>query len=557
MEHLDHNTIRYFYQAAAKHPNRPAIIEKDRRITFDELADEVRDAAERLQSAGIRPGDRVLVFVPISIDLYTTVLALFHCGAVAVFAEEWADRKKLAEYLQIAKCKAIISTKKILFLASLLSKSIRKIPLKINIPSFTVLRLPFTVKIVSPDKSKPHDREVTVNGERQTLSEEEALVTFTTGSTGTPKAANRTHGFLRQQLDALLPVIYGEQAALETLAVADDDVDMTLLPIVLLINLAIGRTSVLADFNPRKPQTFEPAVVWQQIEQQRVTSFTAAPYYVEKFANFCLKRTATTSIRKIFCGGSSIFPASAQTISRAFPKAEIHFIYGSTEAEPIAHLTATDLIRQHPDLRLHKGLCVGKPAESLAVSIVSLQSKLTANCNETEFENARCAVGEIGEICVHGPHVLQRYLNHEQVMRDNKYRLNDEVIWHRTGDAGYLDENGLLYLTGRCREIIRWEGSDYYPLVFENNVQQWLPGVEATLLSVDNQPYVVVAPDENRKAVLGIFREKSPEMATWPVVFSGECHLKNSTPVPSPAERGVSCDELSSLSQTCLYERRF
>ncbi len=472
---------------------------KDRTITFAQLAREVADFAAILHAKGIRPDDRVLVFVPISIDLYRTVLAIFHCGAVAVFAEEWANRQKLNEYLTVAACKAIVAPRKLLILGALLSGAIRRIPLKVNSMAKKTGLPPISVC------SRGHD--------------DEALITFTTGITGLPKAANRTHRFLTHQLNALLPYIYDGSATLETVKPADDERDMTLLPIVLLINLAIGRTSVLANFNPRKPQTFQPADVIRQLTEHQVTSITASPYYVQQIAGqLSTQRLLPVSIRKIFCGGSSIFPAAARGIQQAFPNTEVHFIYGSTEAEPIAHITAQQLIQQHPDDLLENGLCVGTPDAAIEIAIVSLDKPLAPQLTTAEFVQQQCVVGAVGEICVKGPHVLQHYLNHAQVMKTNRYTLDTGESWHRTGDAGYL-LNGQLFLAGRCKEIIHWKGNRYFPIVFENNLMQWLPHTRGTIVWVDNEPHIAIASQLPHEKVEAVLQEKFPPAASWPLVF--------------------------------------
>ncbi|MGL5891956.1 MAG: AMP-binding protein, partial [Bacteroidia bacterium] len=83
------NITRHFFEAAEKHPENPAIIDRDGTVlSFGELAGEVKKAAAYYRSKGIGRGDRVLVFVPMSIPLYRCVLALFHIGAVAVFLDE-------------------------------------------------------------------------------------------------------------------------------------------------------------------------------------------------------------------------------------------------------------------------------------------------------------------------------------------------------------------------------------------------------------------------------------------------------------------------------------
>lgn len=468
-----------------------------------------------LQTQGIRPGDRVLVFIPTGIDLYQTLLAIFHCGAVAVFVEQWAHRRQLSQCLAIANCRAVVSTRKLLLLGSLLSKPIRAIPLKINIRS---VASGWPAVKNQPGFGFPKDTVLPASEMVcQRHSDDGAMVTFTSGSTGTPKAANRTHGFLQAQLNALIPCIYEKEISLENLQTTEQERDMTLLPIVLLINLAIGRTSVLADFNPRKPQTFRASSVIGQIKKQQVSSLTASPYYIEQIAKHA-DESLTKQVKRIFCGGAAIVPIAAARMRKALPETEFHFIYGSTEAEPIAHITACELLYAHPDLLLEKGLCVGLPDDNIEVAIVSLTGNLPNEPSPADFDKAKCLAGGVGEICVRGRHVLQQYLNHAQVARENKYQTGNGMVWHRTGDAGYLDGNGFLYLAGRCKEIVRWQENDYFPVTFENNLQHWLPGAQGTLLSVDSQPVIVIATAEPENA--DALKDRLP--AAWKITFIKE-----------------------------------
>lgn len=75
------NIVQLFLTAAAKYPNRMAIIEDKDKITYAGLAKEVRQTAAYFKEKGIKKGDRVLVFVPMSTDLYRVVLSLYYIGA--------------------------------------------------------------------------------------------------------------------------------------------------------------------------------------------------------------------------------------------------------------------------------------------------------------------------------------------------------------------------------------------------------------------------------------------------------------------------------------------
>src|SRR6266571_3983769 len=121
-------------ERAALHPDRLAIVEYRRqraeRVTFGELAERTAALAAGLRERGVAPGDRVLLFVPMSIDLYTALLACFHLGAAAVFVDAWADRQRLDAAVALVRPKAFIGTPKA-HLLRLLSRAVRRIPIQI------------------------------------------------------------------------------------------------------------------------------------------------------------------------------------------------------------------------------------------------------------------------------------------------------------------------------------------------------------------------------------------------------------------------------------------
>ncbi len=87
------NITSLFLKAANQHPDAVAIIEGVNNITYGQLEMQVKNYAAYLLKKGIKPGDRILVFVPMGINLYKTVLAVCHIGAVAVFLDEWVSLK--------------------------------------------------------------------------------------------------------------------------------------------------------------------------------------------------------------------------------------------------------------------------------------------------------------------------------------------------------------------------------------------------------------------------------------------------------------------------------
>ena len=461
------NITDLFFEKAALHPTKIAIIDRNQPITFGDFAEEIEDTIAYFKSKGIRKGDRVMLFVPMSIDLYRIVLALFKMGATAVFLDEWVSMKRLELCCKIAECKAFIGIFKARVLA-LFSKELRKVPIKLGkkYKKITLLKSLVT----------------------QTTASDTALITFTTGSTGTPKAAKRTHGFLNEQFKALI----------EKIDPQPDDIDMPVLPIVLLLNLGAGSTSVITDFKASKPNKMKPAAIAKQINRHQVNRMVASPFFLKRLSEYLIQeKQSIKSIKKVFTGGAPVFPKEAELYDRAFPDSQIEVVYGSTEAEPISSIRVKRLIDNKANL-LSKGLNVGMPYRKTKVKIIGITDEVIVCNNEEELNSLKVQAGQIGEIIVSGSHVLREYFNNKKALKRNKIFFENDC-WHRTGDSGYLDKNGELYLTGRCNTLLTQDGKIVAPFIYESYLQA-IKGVEiGTIVAHRNGILAVVELNDNQQ----------------------------------------------------------
>ncbi|MEW6468326.1 MAG: AMP-binding protein [Bacteroidota bacterium] len=474
------NIVDLFYESARKRPGKTALICKDRKTTFAELEAQVSGTAAYFLKRGIAKGDRVLIFVPMSPDLYRIVLALFRIGATAVFLDEWVGKKRMEECCKVAQCKAFIGIFKARLL-SWFSSELRKIPLKLS-TAYTPL----------PFGRFP-----------ETSADDTALITFTTGSTGTPKAAKRTHGFLHAQFRALIRKTGADQ----------QEIDMPVLPIVLLLNLGSGITSVIADFKASRPESLRPERIIGQIEQYGVSRIIASPYFVRELSRTMIRNgKKLPGVAKIFTGGAPVFPAEAELYVRAFPSAHVEVVYGSTEAEPISSISAQELILERT-AALKRGLKAGKPDPSARVRIIGISGLDISVASAGELERLSLAPGHIGEIIVSGDHVLREYFNNEEALKRNKIFIGDSC-WHRTGDSGYLDQDGTLFLTGRCSMLINKNGTLISPFVYENYFQT-IEGVElGTLLDCRGKLCAIVQIGKafSRKQIGKAIKAQAPDI---------------------------------------------
>lgn len=454
---MNPNIAARLAEGAARHPDRAAIIEGAgagaRRLSFGGLDRRVRALAAGLAARGIGPGDAVLLFVPMSADLYVALLACLHRGATAVFVDAWADRRRLDAAVRIAAPRAFIGTPKA-HLLRLLSPAVRAIPVHLA-AGRRVLRL------------SRHERPDGAADPVAVDASAPALVTFTTGSTGAPKAAARSHAFLWAQHEALAG----------HLRPREDDVDMPSLPVFVLNNLASGIPSVLPDFDPRRPADIDPARIHRQMREEGVTTSSGSPAFYERLGRWCEETGRRIPLRALFTGGAPVLPPLARVLD-AVVEGEAHVVYGSSEAEPIAGIGTGDMLAamdaargdaDHPG-----GICVGSPVPEIGLKLVRPHDG-PIPLEPGGWGEWEVGPGEVGEVVVAGAHVLPGYLNDPGAERQSKIR-DGARVWHRTGDAAWMDADGRLWLMGRVKERVRRDGRVWWGGAAEARALE-VPGV--------------------------------------------------------------------------------
>lgn len=451
-------------QTAAEKPALVSGIGRARRVvSFAGLAAQVDELVRKFRDRGLQPGDRVLLAVPLSIETYAAMIAILKSGCVVMFIDTAHGATEVARCLGAFPPAAIVANRAMLLLRFLLPE-IRRIPVRlladpgISGPS----QAPEPVALRSPEDS--------------------ALLTFTSGSTGEPKAVVRKHGFLRAQLDVLNRVACPEAT----------DIDLAAMPMFALFNLANGITTVIPACEMKRPGKADPRALLAQLGQENVTTMVASPALLERLAAHCLRTHQTLpAMRCISTGGGPVSPALLQQLPAIAVHASTRCVYGSTEAEPIASVRSEEItVADKRRMREGSGLLVGRPVQGCDVRIIPNCSELPLGpYSATRFAALSLPAGEIGEIVVSGRHVLTGYAD---PFRNRETKIDvGRKRWHRTGDAGYFDGFGRLWLVGRCDAVIRDSRGTVYPFQVEYVVNA-VKGIRRAALIADRGQRVLV-----------------------------------------------------------------
>lgn len=469
MTELKHNVLHLLEEAANRHPKRTALIFSDGEISFESLLSRVKKFASMMKANGLKPGDRAIIMIPMSPDLYVSMLGVIYCGGVAVFVDPWIPMRQIAAFSAFAAPSALIGVPK----SHLLRLMNRKLAaLKISVSTGPVMfGFPARLSLSAAESHAEMQAPEAVNNDSS------ALITFTSGSSGIPKGANRTHGFLRAQYEALC----------STLDYRSDDVDMPMFPVFALRNLAAGITSVIPQIDFRDVGNIDTAVVVRQIHEAGVSLLTASPPFIDQLAAV----SPLPGLRCIFTGGAPVRDEQLQCWQQAFPNVAIEIIYGSTEAEPVAHLSCAERLA----ISGHEGFCCGRPTELLRTRIIKIRK---GRVDAGELEALTLPQGDTGELLVAGKHVCRDYFHNSDAVKDNKITEPDGTCWHRMGDTGYFDKEGRFFLTGRVHSTIIRNGEMLHAQMVEQRVLEQVPSaVRVAALEMDGKLLVVIEGHKN------------------------------------------------------------
>ncbi|HEX9745766.1 MAG TPA: AMP-binding protein [bacterium] len=479
------NILELLEKQAKTLPENVAIIETngnvDKEITYSQLNEAVKRASTILLDSEIKAGDTVLFFSTMTIDLYVALLAVLRVGAICMFLDPSAGKKHIEQCCEIRPPKALIAIPKA-HLLTIFNSGLRRIPVKLSLGGY----FPFRVNLSKWESADVH------KNSHDSPPDYPALITFTSGSTGRPKAALRTHKFLVSQHKVLE----------RTLGLNIELTDLTTLPVFLLANLGSGVTSIIPDCDLRRPGFIDAGPVLDQIDRLKPHTSVASPAFFERLCSESVKENRPMeSFRRIYTGGAPVFMSLMDLMKKSAPNAEIVAVYGSTEAEPISEIELGEISEtDRTKMMSGSGLLAGVPVEEIDVRILKDRwGKKAGPFTETEFASECQGIGNYGEIVVHGEHVLKGYLDGVGD-EETKFDVGNER-WHRTGDSGYFDESGRLWLLGRSSAKIGERENEIYPFAVEvaainvENVRR------TALIEHNTNRILVVEPEEKGKSL--------------------------------------------------------
>jgi long-chain acyl-CoA synthetase len=400
-----------------------ALISRNRPVTYGALRDQVAAMRGGLAGLGVGKGDRVALLCANGRFFVDTYLATVGLGAVAVPLNPTSPAPELERELATVKAKVVAVHPSAV-------AGWKKVD-RAKVPSVEHVicaegKIPDAHEFHTLLESAPVD---VVEVEPDTL----AVLMFTSGTAGSPRAAMLSHENLRSNID---------QSRSASGQIREGDVVYGVLPmfhifglnVVLGISLARGATVVLV-------QRFDPSTALETIRERKVTVVPGAPPLWLAFSHFDDAPADTFASVRLALTGAAKMPEEAMRRLRDKFGLELAEGYGLTEASPVVTSSAGIDIRPGS---------VGKALDGVHVRLV-------------DESGGDALVGDPGEIWVKGPNVFQGYLDDPVQTK----RVLSSDGWLRTGDIAIADEDGYLYLVDRAKDLIIVSGFNVYPAEVE------------------------------------------------------------------------------------------
>ncbi|WP_167857691.1 long-chain-fatty-acid--CoA ligase FadD2 [Mycobacterium sp. DL99] len=430
---------------ARRHPNRVAVIDDEGEFTFGELDSAAHAVAHELLTMGVRGGDGVGILARNHRWFLVALYGAARVGARIILLNSEFSGPQIKEVSEREGAKVIIYDDE--YTAAVAHAE----------PELGRLR----ALGVNPDSDKPSGStdetlaDVIARGNGRPApkaSKHPAIIILTSGTTGTPKGANRAAPPSLAPIGGVLshvPFRGGEVTALPA------PMFHALGFLHATLAMMLGTTLVLR-------RRFKPATVFEDVEKHQVTAMVVVPVMLSRMLDYLEQVTPKpnlSSLRIVFVSGSQL---GAELASRALKELGpvIYNLYGSTEI-------AFASIARPKDLSINPAT-VGPVVKGITVKIID------DNGNELP-------PGQVGRIFVRNTFPFKGYTG------GGGKEIIDGML--SSGDVGYFDEHGLLYVSGRDDEMIVSGGENVFPAEVEDLISGHPDVIEATALGVEDKEW--------------------------------------------------------------------
>ncbi len=433
--------------------NSPATIMQERVRSWKELVAEVALLAGGLQKLGVEPGDRVAILSQNSDLYYLSLFGISWAGGVIVPINTRLAPAELVYWLSDSGSTVVLVDEAMAAMLPAALEELSEQPTVIYLGGDEAAAGELSLQ------SLLEDAEAVAASAR--AGDDLAALFYTGGTTGVSKGVMLSH---RNLLLNVLQTLLGVQARM-------GDVILQAAP---LFHVAGGfmciSTAILAGTNVFIP-AFSPVATLAAIQQSRVTRLFLAPTMLNMVLNDpAFPDYDLSSLRCIIYGASPMPEALVRQALTMLPDVDFVQSYGQTETSPILATLSPD--RHVLDGPLSGKLrAAGQPIPGVELRIVDDNDQPVAN-------------GTVGEICARGENVMLGYWQQAELTE-----VAMKGGWLHTGDGGYLDEDGYLFIVDRMKDMIVSGGENVYPAEVENAIAMHPDVAECAVIGIPHEKW--------------------------------------------------------------------
>ncbi len=453
---------------AVERPDKMALICDDRSLTYAELDSETSQVANALLAAGVGPQDRVGIIAKNVPEYFTLTYGAAKINAVSVAVNWRLAPPEMAYILDNAEADVVVVEDE--FLGHLDSMDLPREPL---------------IVAVGGDSGHLQYREwidghATDDPKYPTEIDDTGVQLYTSGTTGLPKGAELSN----RNFSAIMGPIT------DMIGLSEDDVMLHVLPMFHIGGSGVANVGLYNGCTNIVHRDVDPGRIFADIPGHGVTSAFMVPALLQVLPIIPgASDVDYSSLRQIFYGASPI-TEEVLTASIALLKCPHAQAYGLTETTGVVSWLAPE-DHDPGGPRAHLLRSAGKPIGGVEVRIVDRDN------------GSDLPAGEVGEIWVRTVQNLKSYWRNPEATEEVFPEGRDDTGfgWFTTGDAGYLDDEGFLFIHDRVKDMIVSGGENVYPAEIENAIMSHPEVADVAVIGVPSErwgesPLALVVPVE-------------------------------------------------------------